>query len=134
MDKFASPSDYNIAVWTAVTTTAAVENSNNDGATFACAQTLTLKILACLLLKDLFYDALSNYLWERAVVLTSATVATVGLVLMVPLAFLRNWSLGRGGDLKLMGKVVSAVGIFSGFVMVNCGEDEGESREQERGG
>ena len=134
MDEFASPADDNVAVWTAVTTTAADDNDNNDGATFACVQTLTLTILSCLLLKALFDDVLSDYLWARAVVMTSATVATVGLGLTVPLAFLSDWALGRGEDLKSIGRILGAVGVLAGFILVNCGEGEGESGEQEKGG
>ena len=51
---------------------------------------ITWPILTYLIIKGLTDNVLSDYLWARAVLLTSATVATVGLGLTIPLAFLSD--------------------------------------------
>eukprot|EP00658_Telonema_sp_P-2_P037454 TRINITY_DN2693_c0_g2_i2.p1 TRINITY_DN2693_c0_g2~~TRINITY_DN2693_c0_g2_i2.p1 ORF type:complete len:277 (-),score=34.42 TRINITY_DN2693_c0_g2_i2:223-1053(-) len=48
---------------------------------------LTILVFVSLVCKGLFDNVLSDYLWGRAVLLTSATVATVGLSLTIPMAF-----------------------------------------------
>ena len=53
------------------------------------ASELTWTVFAFLIGKGMFDNALSDYLWVRAVILTSATVATVGTGLTIPLAFLK---------------------------------------------
>ncbi|KAJ8603152.1 hypothetical protein CTAYLR_004574 [Chrysophaeum taylorii] len=47
----------------------------------------TPPIIVSVLLKGLFDNALSDYLWARAVVLTTPTIATLGLSLTIPMAF-----------------------------------------------
>ena len=41
----------------------------------------------------MFDNVLSDYLWAKAVVLTTPTVATIGLSLTIPLAVLSDWIL-----------------------------------------
>lgn len=52
-------------------------------------------ILGFIVLNGLCDNVLSDYLWARAIVLTSPTVATVGLSLTIPLAFLSDALLGQ---------------------------------------
>ena len=87
---------------------------------------ITAIVLAYLIAKAFFDNVLSDYLWARAVVLTSATVATVGLGLTIPLAFLSDWLLGRSG-VTTPESVVGAVSVLIGFLLVNCGEGGGDS-------
>mmetsp|Transcript_22472 Transcript_22472/g.32802 ORF Transcript_22472/g.32802 Transcript_22472/m.32802 type:complete len:387 (-) Transcript_22472:38-1198(-) len=47
---------------------------------------LTGKIFGFLLLGSIFNNVISDYLWARSVVLTSPTIATVGLSITIPLA------------------------------------------------
>jgi len=82
---------------------------------------ITALVFAYLIAKAFFDNVLSDYLWARAVVLTSATVATVGLGLTIPLAFLSDWLLGRSG-LTTPESVVGAFSVLVGFLLVNCGE------------
>ena len=51
---------------------------------------LTGRILGWIVLKGLFDNVLSDYLWARAVMLTTPTIATVGLGLTVPLSVLAS--------------------------------------------
>ena len=67
----------------------------------------------------------SDYLWARAVVLTNATVATVGLGLTIPLAFISDvlW-MGQPGDQVIsVSSIAGALAVLAGFVLVNVGTD-----------
>jgi solute carrier family 35 protein F5 len=82
-------------------------------------------VLGCLLLNGLFDNVLSDYLWARSVVLTSATVATVGLGLSIPLAFVSDIFLGREDVLSIQ-SVGGALAVLTGFVLVNIGQQQEE--------
>uniref|UniRef100_A0A7S2GQ05 EamA domain-containing protein n=1 Tax=Octactis speculum TaxID=3111310 RepID=A0A7S2GQ05_9STRA len=87
---------------------------------------LSSEVLGFVVLKGLADNVLSDYLWALAVLYTTPTVATVGLSLTIPLAFL--------SDALLKGKaptVLSALGAVSvvlGFVSVNVGDRAFEVR------
>jgi solute carrier family 35 protein F5 len=89
---------------------------------------ITAIVMAYLIAKAFFDNVLSDYLWARAVVLTSATVATVGLGLTIPLAFLSDWLLGRAA-VTTPESIVGAFSVLVGFLLVNCGEGSIESIE-----
>jgi solute carrier family 35, member F5 len=81
---------------------------------------LTWTVVGFLTLKGLFDNVLSDYLWLRAVILTNATTATVGLGLTIPLAFASDVVLGKQGVLRPE-QVLGAVAVLVGFVLVNIG-------------
>jgi solute carrier family 35, member F5 len=94
-------------------------DSSNNG--------LTWVVLGCLVLKGLLDNALSDYLWLRGVILTSATVATVGLGLTIPLAFLSDLYLsftGSSPSVLSLTSIVGAVAVLMGFVLVNVGMNQ----------
>jgi solute carrier family 35, member F5 len=94
---------------------------------------LTSVVFGCIILKGLFDNVLSDYLWARAVVLTSATVATVGLGLTVPLAFASDVVMGRPNVLDVA-SVLGALAVLGGFVLVNMGQQkENEEYPDDRG-
>mmetsp|Transcript_10886 Transcript_10886/g.14222 ORF Transcript_10886/g.14222 Transcript_10886/m.14222 type:complete len:84 (+) Transcript_10886:1-252(+) len=68
-------------------------------------------------------NVLSDYLWARSVVLTSATVATVGLGLTIPLAFVSDWILGNENVADWI-SLCGASSVLIGFVLVNIDYDE----------
>jgi len=78
---------------------------------------LTLRILSFTLLGGFFDSVVSDYLWARSVILTSPTIATLGLTITIPL--------GLGSDYLLFRKVptlLSLAGAFLvgiGFIVVN---------------
>eukprot|EP00586_Coscinodiscus_wailesii_P018563 CAMPEP_0172500856 /NCGR_PEP_ID=MMETSP1066-20121228/143947_1 /TAXON_ID=671091 /ORGANISM="Coscinodiscus wailesii, Strain CCMP2513" /LENGTH=393 /DNA_ID=CAMNT_0013275337 /DNA_START=329 /DNA_END=1510 /DNA_ORIENTATION=+ len=78
---------------------------------------LTREIITLLVFKGLFNNVISDYLWARAVVLCSATVATVGLGLTIPLAFLSDAFVSgvKPSEYSLAG----AMTVLLGFVVVN---------------
>lgn len=94
---------------------------------------LTWVVLGFLVIKGLLDNVLSDYLWARAVVLTSATVATVGLGLTIPLAFMSDvlW-MGQAGDQVVsLSSVAGALSVLTGFVLVNIGADPAAEQEPE---
>jgi len=83
--------------------------------------TLSLWVLFCLVVNGFFNSVLSDYLWARSVVLTSATVASVGLGLTIPLAFASDVLLGTEDVLNLE-SILGAAFVLLGFILVNVGE------------
>ncbi|GAB9463196.1 Drug/metabolite transporter [Globisporangium polare] len=78
---------------------------------------LTLEILGLIGIKGLFDNVLSDYLWARAVLLTSPTVATVGLSLTVPLAILADYVLHQSPPTSVT--LLASALVLSGFVLIN---------------
>jgi solute carrier family 35 protein F5 len=118
-----------VAVWVIVS------SSNNDGNNQSMSSsstvdpsdwdyptttshTLTMPIFLFLLLKGLLDNVLSDYLWARAVVLTTATVASVGVGLTIPMAFVADWIMGNYNGSQ-SGEVGGAIMVLIGFVFVN---------------
>ena len=88
------------------------------------SHTLTMPIFLFLLLKGLLDNVLSDYLWARAVILTSSTVASVGVGLTIPMAFVADWMMGNYNGSQT-GELLGAILVLIGFVFVNidgCGE------------
>ena len=94
------------------------------------AQSVTLSgwVFSCLVVNGLFNNVISDYLWARSVVLTSATVASVGLGLTIPLAFVSDVFLGVEDILNLE-SILGACFVLSGFILVNIGHTKNEGEE-----
>jgi len=99
--------------------------------------TLSAWVLSCLVIKGLFDNVLSDYLWARSVVLTSATVASVGLGLTIPLAFVSDIFIGLE-DVVNFESIFGAGFVLFGFILVNVGQKQegssSSSREREDAG
>lgn len=100
------------------------------------AQSVTLSgwVFGCLVVNGLFNNVISDYLWARSVVMTSATVATVGLGLTIPLAFASDVFLGIE-DVLNFESILGAGFVLFGFVLVNIGQtkvDRNDEEEQNR--
>lgn len=95
---------------------------------------LTLVNVGLVILKGLFDNALSDFLWAKAVVLTSPTLATLGLSLTVPLAFCIDAVSGRldtqASSLSL--KTIGAVTISASFLLVSTRDDPGSNPPPQR--
>jgi len=90
--------------------------------------TLTWSIFLFLLLKGLLDNVVSDYLWARAVILTSATVASVGIGLTIPMAFFADWIMGNGNSAQLV-DILGAIFVLVGFVFVNLNGEKGDGEE-----
>ncbi len=88
---------------------------------------MTLVILGLILVRGLFDYVLSEYLYFRAVVLTNASVATLGLTLTIPLAFGADAVLNNGNILSVP-SVVGAAAVVGGFLLVNVGNGTADDR------
>jgi solute carrier family 35 protein F5 len=79
---------------------------------------LNWQLVGCMLVNALFNNMLSDYLWARAMLLTSATVATVGLTLTIPAPLIiEAWKTGLNGGVLLY-KCGGAALVVVGFVCV----------------
>lgn len=97
------------------------------------AQSVTLSgwVLSCLVVNGLFNNVISDYLWARSVVLTSATVASVGLGLTIPLAFVSDVFLGVE-DVLNFESILGAGFVLFGFVLVNIGQTKNVQKYDEQ--
>mmetsp|Transcript_53532 Transcript_53532/g.122076 ORF Transcript_53532/g.122076 Transcript_53532/m.122076 type:complete len:149 (+) Transcript_53532:1297-1743(+) len=89
-------------------------------------ENFTPEVFGLVCAKGLFDNVLSDYLWARAVVLTTPTIATVGLSLTIPLAFLSDFAFNGLAPSAAAG--CGAAGVVAGFVLVNVGDGNCESR------
>ncbi|XP_027928217.1 thiamine-repressible mitochondrial transport protein THI74 [Vigna unguiculata] len=89
--------------------------------------TLTWKQLCLIIGKGLLDNVLSDYLWAKAVLLTSTTVATAGLTIQVPLAAIVDTLTGHApGFMDYLG----ALSVMIGFTGINIPSDTfSKSRE-----
>ena len=84
-----------------------------------------------LVIKGLLDNVLSDYLWARSVILTSATVANVGLGMTIPMAFVCDIAMGQPNDLNPM-SVCGALSVLAGFVLVNLAQKDEESSHSQQ--
>jgi solute carrier family 35 protein F5 len=90
--------------------------------------TLSAWVFGCVVIKGLFDNVLSDYLWARSVILTSATVASVGLGLTIPLAFFSDIFIGVE-DVVNFESILGAGFVLFGFILVNMGQKQEEEEE-----
>jgi len=81
-------------------------------------------------LKGVLDFNVTDYLLFRAIVLTNATVATVGLGLTIPMAFLADWATGAD-DILSVYSTIGATAILFGFLIVNLVPDKEEGDEND---
>jgi solute carrier family 35, member F5 len=87
-------------------------------------------VVSVLVVKGLLDNVLSDYLWLRAVMLTNATTATVGLGLTIPLAFASDVFLDHGSESVIsVARVCGALAVLAGFVLVNIGNASTDTAE-----
>ena len=80
--------------------------------------TLTWKTFGLVVLKGLFDNVLSDYLWARAILLVGPTIATSGLAMQVPIAIVLDVVLGRSEWMK---SVATALLTFLGGIVILVG-------------
>ena len=89
---------------------------------------LNAQIGGLLVTKGLLDNVLSDYLWAAAVLLTSPSVATVGMSLTVPLAIVSDAAFADTGWLVDPSKptplsITAAVAVVGGFVAITAAGD-----------
>ena len=94
---------------------------------------LTLTAFGYIFLSGFFDDVISDYLWARSVILTSPTVATVGLTLTIPMAIFVDYFTATSGSVSLT-SVLGAIFVLMGFLVVtaDCGEKKVSVRSTDR--
>lgn len=83
---------------------------------------LTWFIFGCIVVKGLFDNVLSDYLWARAICLTSATVASVGIGLTIPLALLSDIFIMNEHSVLNITSIFGALCVLVGFIFTNLSE------------
>ncbi|XP_031278347.1 uncharacterized transporter C405.03c isoform X3 [Pistacia vera] len=92
----------------------------------AC-HSLTLEQFGLVVGKGLLDNVLSDYLWAKAVLLTTTTIATAGLTIQVPLAAIVDSLTGNAPHLM---DYLGAVAVMIGFAGINIPSDAfGRSKE-----
>eukprot|EP01038_Epipyxis_sp_PR26KG_P008033 gene8033-10886_t len=78
---------------------------------------LTGSIVGFISLNGFFDNVISDYLWARSVILTSPTVATIGMSITIPLAMTSDFILNGfvPNSLSIMGAIL----VLIGFLFVN---------------
>ncbi|CAO2839892.1 unnamed protein product [Amaranthus hypochondriacus] len=82
--------------------------------------TFTWKQFSLIVGKGLLDNVLSDYLWAKAVLLTTTTVATAGLTIQVPLAALVDTLIGNAPNAM---DYIGAVAVMVGFAGINAPSD-----------
>jgi len=82
---------------------------------------LTGIVVGFIILNGLANSVLSDYLWARAVVLTSPTVATIGVAITIPLAMVSDLLIH--GTLPTWLSGFGAFLVILGFVLVNITQE-----------
>ncbi|KAI3813741.1 hypothetical protein L1987_18473 [Smallanthus sonchifolius] len=82
--------------------------------------TVTLKQLGLIVGKGLLDNVLSDYLWAKAVLLTTTTVATAGLTIQVPLAAIVDTVIGNAPGFM---DYIGAAAVMVGFAGINVPSD-----------
>lgn len=83
---------------------------------------LSMKVFGFLLIGGFLDNAVADYLWARSVVLTSPTVATVGLGLTIPMAMLSDALLGK--EFPTIIECFGAILVLVGFLIVSADGEE----------
>lgn len=88
--------------------------------------------LGLVVLKGLLDNVLADFLWAKAIALTTPTVATVGLSLTIPMAMASDWVMHGAPSVAL---VLGAALVIGGFLAINFGgtdedEDAGEKDKE----
>ncbi|CCI44527.1 unnamed protein product [Albugo candida] len=92
---------------------------------------LSWEIFQLMCVKGLFDNVLSDYLWAQSVIMTSPTVATVGLSLTVPLAIISD--LLFQSILPGWKTILASVLMVTGFVLINISSKrDRKSREYQK--
>ncbi|KAE8692153.1 Kinase superfamily protein [Hibiscus syriacus] len=81
---------------------------------------LSRKQFGLIIGKGLLDNVLSDYLWAKAVLLTTTTVATAGLAIQVPLAAIVDTIIGNGPHLM---DYLGAAAVMIGFAGINIPSD-----------
>ncbi len=84
---------------------------------------ITAEAVGFILLLAVGANFVSEYLWARSMLLTTPTVATVGLSMTIPLAYASDIVIGAPGAGSIMAGV-GAVLVIAGFVFVNVEDDK----------
>lgn len=82
---------------------------------------ITGKVVGFITLNGFADTVLADYFWARAVILTSPTVATIGMSVTIPIAILTDYAL-KGVSATWI-SIFGALLVVIGFILVNLAQD-----------
>lgn len=82
---------------------------------------VTGTVFGFILLNGIFDNVISDYFWARAVVLTSPTVATIGMSITIPLAMISDYFIDAKSPTYISG--IGSVLVVLGFILVNINNE-----------
>ncbi|KQK17180.1 uncharacterized vacuolar membrane protein YML018C [Brachypodium distachyon] len=91
---------------------------------------LTWEQVGLIVGKGLLDNVLSDYLWAKAILLTTTTVATAGLTIQVPIAAIVDTLTGHAPHLL---NYIGAAAVLVGFAGINIPSDTPQPPQQEQG-
>lgn len=94
---------------------------------------LTWEVFGLIVVRGLFDYCLSEYLHFRAVVLTNATIASVGLGLTIPMSFYADF-LMKKDNIASASSLLGALAVSAGFLLVNIFDEQDEDNEETTAG
>jgi solute carrier family 35, member F5 len=89
---------------------------------------MTSTVFWLVVVRGLLDYVLSEYLHFRAVVLTNATTATVGLGLTIPFAFFADWLMDKA-NVASIPSLMGAIAVSAGFLIVNLSNNHDEEHD-----
>ncbi|XP_062178358.1 uncharacterized vacuolar membrane protein YML018C-like isoform X1 [Phragmites australis] len=90
---------------------------------------LTWEQVGLIVGKGLLDNVLSDYLWAKAILLTTTTVATAGLTIQVPIAAIVDTLTGHAPHLL---NYIGAAAVLVGFAGINIPSESSQAAQQEQ--
>lgn len=87
---------------------------------FGSINLLSGEVFGLLFIQSIFDDVVSDYFWARSILLTSPTVATVGLSMTIPMGILADLLRGNFSSITPPA-LAGAFFVLVGFIVINVG-------------
>ena len=90
---------------------------------FDGVDSITIGIIAFIFINTSFDNLLADFLWGRSTLLTSPTIATLGMSLTIPLAMISDMILGKSDASGKKWSIFGAILVVAGFILVTADID-----------
>lgn len=87
-------------------------------------QDLSPEVVGYIALNGFGDTVIADYFWAKAVVLTSPTVATIGMSITIPFALITDYFIH--GDIATAVSIIGSILVIFGFILVNLEQEHVE--------